>query len=70
MNDFANMTLDELIREGGYECECGRHHGAGLKYLKIGRDATRFVADAMENIGITKPFIVCDKNTKNSKHLL
>ncbi len=66
MNDFANMTLDELIREGGYECECGRHHGAGLKYLKIGRDAIRFVADAMENIGITKPFIVCDKNTKKA----
>lgn len=64
MNDFGNMTLDELIREGGYECECGRHHEAGLKYLKIGRNATRHVAEAMKTIGISYPFIVCDRNTK------
>lgn len=66
MNDFAHMTLDELIRDGGYECECGRHHGAGLKFLKIGRNATQYVCDAMQSIGITKPFIVCDKNTKKA----
>jgi len=66
MNDFANMSLDELIREGGFECECGRHHGAGLKYLKIGRNATQYVAEAMKTIGITKPFIVCDQNTKKA----
>ena len=66
MNDFAGMTLDELIREGGYECECGRHHEAGLKYLKIGRNAVQHVAEALKVIGITKPFIVCDKNTKKA----
>lgn len=66
MNDFAGMTLDELIREGGFECECGRHHEAGLKYLKIGRNAVQHVAEALKVIGITKPFIVCDKNTKKA----
>ena len=52
--DFSNMTLDKLIREGGYECECGRHHGAGLKYLKIGRDATQHTVEAMQAIGMTR----------------
>ena len=66
MNDFAHMSLDELIREGGYECECGRHHGADLKYLKICRNAVKYVAEAMQTIGITKPFIVCDQNTKKA----
>lgn len=66
MNDFAHMTLDELIREGGYDCECGRHHEAGLKYLKIGRNAVQYTAEAMQSIGITKPFIVCDVNTKKA----
>ncbi|MBR6571507.1 MAG: sn-glycerol-1-phosphate dehydrogenase [Clostridia bacterium] len=66
MNDFANMTLEELIREGGYECECGRHHGAGLKYLKIGRNAVENVCEAMQVIGMKKPFIVCDKNTRKA----
>ena len=64
MNDFASMTLDELIREGGYECECGRHHEAGLKFLKIGRNAVQFVPQAMKAIGISRPFVVCDQNTK------
>lgn len=50
--DFSNMTLDKLIRKGGYECECGRHHGAGLKYLKIGRDATQHTVEAMQAIQI------------------
>jgi len=66
MNDFANMPLDELIREGGFECDCGRHHEAGLKYLKIGRNAVRYTKDALQAIGISKPFIVCDQNTRRA----
>ncbi|MBR5546208.1 MAG: sn-glycerol-1-phosphate dehydrogenase [Clostridia bacterium] len=66
MNDFAHMTLEELICEGGYDCECGRHHEAGLKYLKIGRNAVQYTAEALKTVGITKPFIVCDVNTKKA----
>ncbi len=66
MNDFANMTLDELIREGGYDCECGRHHEAGLKYLKIGRNAVQYTVEAMKTICVTRPFIVCDTNTRKA----
>ena len=64
MLDFANMTLDELIREGGYECECGRRHDAGLKYLKIGRGAVQFIPEGLAAIGVTRPFVVCDVNTR------
>ena len=64
MNDFAHMSLEELIREGGYDCDCGRHHATGLKYVKIGRDAASFLPEAMAKIGVKKPFIVCDRNTK------
>ena len=64
MNDFAHMSLEELIREGGYDCDCGRHHATGLKYVKIGRDAAAFLPEAMAKIGVKKPFIVCDRNTK------
>lgn len=64
MNDFAHMSLEELIREGGYDCACGRHHATGLKYVKIGRDAVTFLPEAMAKIGVKKPFIVCDRNTK------
>lgn len=66
MNDFRNMTLDELIREGGYDCECGRHHGTDLKYVKIERGAVRHIPEALQKIGIKKPFIVCDVHTKKA----
>ena len=61
MNDFRNMTLDELIREGGYDCECGRHHGTDLKYVKIERGAVKYLPEALETIGVKKPFIVCGR---------
>ncbi|MCH5286188.1 MAG: sn-glycerol-1-phosphate dehydrogenase [Christensenellaceae bacterium] len=64
MNDFAHMSLEELIREGGYDCECGRRHATGLKYVKICRDAVSFLPEAMAKIGVKKPFIACDRNTK------
>ena len=66
MIDFASMPLEELIREGGYECSCGRHHGAGLKYLKIGRNAVRYTAEALRALEISKPFVVCDINTRRA----
>ncbi|NLI21049.1 MAG: sn-glycerol-1-phosphate dehydrogenase [Clostridiales bacterium] len=64
MQSFQEMTLEELIREGGYDCDCGRHHGTGLKYLKIGRGAAGFLPEAMATLGFKKPFIVCDAHTK------
>ena len=64
MLDFANMTLEELIREGGYDCDCGRHHEAGLKYIKVGRHAVQHVAEGLAAIGVKRPFVVCDRNTR------
>ena len=64
MIDFANMTLEELIRKGGYDCECGRHHEAGLTYLKIGRDAVAYIPEGLSAIGVKRPFVVCDRNTR------
>ena len=67
MKTFAEMTLDEIIREGGWDCECcGRHHEAGLKYLKVERGAVRYLPEALERGGVKKPFIVCDHNTKTA----
>ena len=64
MIDFANMTLEELIRKGGYDCACGRHHEAGLTYLKIGRDAVAYIPEGLSAIGVKRPFVVCDRNTR------
>ena len=65
-NNFATMTLDELLKEGGWDCDCGKHHSCGLKYLKVERGAVRYLPEALARFGFKKPFIVCDHNTKKA----
>ncbi|HPJ03623.1 MAG TPA: sn-glycerol-1-phosphate dehydrogenase [Candidatus Limiplasma sp.] len=64
MKLFSEMTMKELIRDGGHACDCQRHHETGLKYLKIEQNATRHLPEAMKSLSLKKPFIVCDIHTK------
>ena len=66
MKTFAEMTLDEILQDGGWDCACGKHHSCGLKYLKVERGAVRYLPEALERAGCKKPFIVCDHNTKKA----
>ncbi len=63
---LGNMTLEELIRPEGHTCACGRHHGIGLKFLRIGSGAVETLPEAFGVLGCKKPFIVCDENTKKA----
>lgn len=66
MVDFSNFSTEELLAPGGFDCECGLHHEAPIKYLKIGSGAVSHIPDALAALGCKKPFIVCDLNTKNA----
>ncbi len=61
--DFCRMTLEELVRPEGYNCDCGKHHVCELKYLKIGRGALSSVPEMVSALGCERPFVVCDANT-------
>ena len=63
MKPLQEQTLTELITPQPHTCACGRAHSAGLKYVKIGRDAIAFLPEALTAIGCRKPFIVCDPHT-------
>ncbi len=63
MLDFKNMSFEELLKPGGYDCTCGRHHAAGVKYLKIGRGVIETIPEALHALGVSHPFVVCDQNT-------
>ncbi len=66
MVDFSNFTTEELLAPGGFDCDCGLHHEAPIKYLKIGSGAVKHIPDALAALGAKKPFIVCDLNTKEA----
>lgn len=63
MPDFAKMSLEELVRPEGHDCECGKHHLCELKYLKIGRGVIAETPNMIAALGKKKPFVVCDNNT-------
>ena len=64
MKKLGEMTLEELIVPSQRACACGRDHRVGLAYVKIGRDAVRFLPDAVKTLGCHKPFVVCDRHTR------
>ena len=64
MKRLGEMSLEELIVPGRSSCTCGREHRVGLKYVKIGRDAVRYLPDAVKALGCHKPFVVCDRHTR------
>ena len=64
--DFSNFSTEELLTPGGFDCDCGLHHEAPIKYLKIGSGAVKNIPDALRALGCKKPFIVCDLNTKKT----
>ena len=61
---FSSMTLEELLDPSGHPCSCGRVHKSGLEYLKIGEDALDALPEALEKLGCSRPFVVCDLRTK------
>ncbi len=63
MIDFTTMSYDELLKEGGHACECGKVHTTELKYLKIGSGVIRLIPETLRTFGFAKPFVLCDPNT-------
>ena len=58
MPNFAELSIEQLVRPEGYDCECGKHHVCELKYLKIGRGVITEVPKMIEALGKKKPFVV------------
>ena len=61
---LCDLSLDEILRPEGHDCSCGKHHACGLKFLRIGRGALSALPQGMEAIGVKRPFVVMDHNTR------
>jgi len=66
MVDFSNFSTEELLTPGGFDCDCGHHHEAPVKFLKIGPGVVKTLPEALKTLGCKKPYIVCDLNTKEA----
>ncbi|MCQ2454471.1 MAG: sn-glycerol-1-phosphate dehydrogenase [Clostridia bacterium] len=64
MIHFADADLKTLIAPEGHACACGRTHSMVMDYVSICPGAVKEIPAGLKAIGGTKPFIVCDENTK------
>ncbi|MBQ6960292.1 MAG: hypothetical protein IJP78_04865 [Clostridia bacterium] len=55
MPDFDQMTLQELIRPEGFDCDCGKHHACAMDFLEIGPGAVAKAPDMVRAMGWQGP---------------
>ncbi|MGI6191949.1 MAG: sn-glycerol-1-phosphate dehydrogenase [Christensenellales bacterium] len=60
---FGEMSIHELIDPKGFPCECGRTHKIDLKFLRVGSGVIQTTPEAIQTLGCSYPFVVCDEHT-------
>jgi glycerol-1-phosphate dehydrogenase [NAD(P)+] len=63
MEDFANLTLQELLRPSGFDCACGRHHQTGLQNFVLGNGVLSRLPEILQASNLRRPFVVSDSHT-------
>ena len=57
-------TLDSLMKNDGFVCpDCGKRHFGGLNECITGKGAFDRFIPTLGKYGITKPFVLCDRDT-------
>lgn len=65
MEHFASLSLEELLRPEGFDCECGRHHNSSrLRKVLIEENAINKIPNVLTELSISHPFLLMDHNTK------
>ena len=59
---FSNLSIEELINPEGFECECGGHHVADIKYIVVSDGAINSVPDILKKMECKYPMVVCGPN--------
>lgn len=63
VDEIKNISLEELIKIGDFECPCGKTHSPGVKKVIIEKGAVNFLPSLLEEIGARKPFILSGHDT-------
>jgi len=61
---FMEYSLNELMKNDGFLCpSCGKRHWGKCKECITGKTAMDSFVPTVEKYGITKPFVLCDRET-------
>lgn len=61
---FRNLSISELLRPEGFNCNCGKHHSAApIKEVIIRQGAIEELPEVLNRLGAKRPYLIADKNT-------
>ncbi|MBO4894149.1 MAG: sn-glycerol-1-phosphate dehydrogenase [Clostridia bacterium] len=60
---MQNISVENLINKGAFECPCGKTHSAHLKKAVISRGAVSLLPEFIKEYGCKKPYVLADINT-------
>ena len=63
VNDAKNISFEELVAGGDFECECGRVHSGGVSRVIIEDNAIARLPELIAECGAVKPFILSGHDT-------
>ena len=61
--DVKNISLNELLAMGDFECSCGKTHSPGVSKVIIEKGAVNALPSMLEELGVKKPFILSGHDT-------
>lgn len=64
--DFSRLPLSSLILGQEFACGCGRAHRLHVRCALVAAGALRELPRVLAESGISRPFVVCDANTREA----
>ncbi len=58
IEEIKNISLDQLIALGDFDCSCGKKHSPGVKRVSIGKNALSRLPEYLTELNSSKPFII------------
>lgn len=62
MTEFSTLRPEQLITPEGFDCDCGKKHSVGIKYLDIAPGAINNTVKMLKAVGCAHPMVVCGPN--------
>lgn len=67
MTKLKDLSLKELISPQGIQCEtCGHQHAMAIKQVEVGEGVIAKLPQALVNLKMKKPLVICDDHTRQA----